>query len=310
MVMNVQPIKEAGSLDELKTLIPDGAIEKSKEKILADWGVKKFIDKFQEAIDDEMIDRGLPVLGEYIYARENYRQYKPELMLYRNNFYAEYDIRKEFLDKKEHAHQRRKLDLTTVSVENRRASLDEFDQSDIGRINALGKAIEFLNNFKVGKNTAGFWLVGNHGIGKSYLMAALARAVNEKGASVTMIDLNEFITNLKADMGQDSNRMEKKLNKLEYVDVLIIDDIGAEFSSDWVLDEVVYRILNSRHKYDKATCFTSNLTKGQYIQSIRDTPSKGGPNHSVARARRIATRIDALATEVQSSGQNRRKVLN
>lgn len=310
MITGDQPINNASSLSELKEFIPDGELEKIKRKILADWEVKKFINKFEEVIDDEMIDRGLSTLYVYIFDRENNSKHKPELMLYQNNFHIEYEIRKEFLQKKEYAKQRRNLDLSTVSIENRRASLDEFDQSDPGRINALSIALDFVGNFKVGKYVEGFWLVGNHGIGKSYLMAAVARAVNAKGASVTMIDLNEFITRLKADMSQDSNQMEKKLSKLEYVDLLIIDDIGAEFSSDWILDEVVYRVLNSRHKYNKATCFTSNLTKGQYIKSIRDTPSKGGGNHSLTRARRIATRIDALAAEVQTSGQNRRKVLN
>lgn len=310
MITGDQPINNASSLSELKEFIPDGELEKIKRKILADWEVKKFINKFEEVIDDEMIDRGLSTLNEHIFMRGNNPTHKPQLTLYRNNFMVEYDERKEFLKKKEYAKQRRNLDLSTVSIENRRASLDEFDQSDPGRINALSIALDFVGNFKVGKYVEGFWLVGNHGIGKSYLMAAVARAVNDKGASVTMIDLNEFITNLKADMSRDSNQMEKKLSKLEYVDLLIIDDIGAEFRSDWILDEVVYRVLNSRHKYNKATCFTSNLTKGQYIQSIKDAPSKGGANHSLSRAKRIATRIDALATEVQTSGQNRRKVLD
>lgn len=280
-----------------------------KEEILQDDEVKQIINRYGDVVDDEMIEAGLNELFWVTRFRQEpeYRFYKLEINIQNGNFVHTFVERPEALPLLNKPASRRKLDLSMVSKDNQQATLEEFHQTT-ERIGLLSEVVDFIKNYEEGKFQTGFWVVGGYGIGKSYLMAAMAKRLNRKLAGVTMIDLNEFISSLKADIRTNGDNLEKKLKAIETVDILIIDDIGAEALTDWVADDILYRVLNYRHKYKKTTFFTSNLTKGQYAKKLMDMSTKTDKANAHARAGRIMTRIDSLVKEVQVTGQNRREL--
>lgn len=85
-----------------------------------------------------------------------------------------------------------------------------------------------------------FW--GTVGTGKSYTAACIANYLLEANTSVVM---TSFVRILQEMQGFDREREETFTNKLNSVKLLIIDDLGAERSTDYALEKV-YGIIDNR----------------------------------------------------------------
>lgn len=87
-----------------------------------------------------------------------------------------------------------------------------------------------------------FW--GTVGTGKSYTAACIANYLLEANTSVVM---TSFVRILQEMQGFDREREETFTNKLNSVKLLIIDDLGAERSTDYALEKV-YGIIDNRYR--------------------------------------------------------------
>ena len=83
------------------------------------------------------------------------------------------------------------------------------------------------------------------------------------------------------------------------VEILLLDDIGAEYLTEWSRDEILEPILNYRMENNLATFFTSNYS----IDELEKHFSLGGNS---LRSRRILDRIKTLAKEVDLISESRR----
>ena len=280
-----------------------------KKEILNDSEVKAFIKKYEDVITDEMIDRNLNELYWVIRFRkeEEYRFYSLKLAISNGCIVHRYFHRPEVLPLLNKPANKRKLNVDMLSLDNQAATLYQYDNS-AGRKAVINEVKKILDTYQDGEFSTGLWVVGNNGIGKTYLMAGLAKELNKRLSSVTMVEMNELITDLKSEISKNSNQLNQRITHLQDVDVLIMDDIGTERLTDWVADEILYPILNSRYKAQKTTFFTSNLTKLDYANRLKGMDSKQDRGSVHQRAKRIMTRIDGLVKEVQTSGTNRRKL--
>lgn len=102
-----------------------------------------------------------------------------------------------------------------------------------------------------------FW--GTVGTGKSYTAACIANYLLEANTSVVM---TSFVRILQEMQGFDREREETFTNKLNSVKLLIIDDLGAERSTDYALEKV-YGIIDNRYRAKKPLILTTNLTLRQ-----------------------------------------------
>src|SRR3712207_8982740 len=59
------------------------------------------------------------------------------------------------------------------------------------------------------------------------------------------------------------------LDQLTSVDLLHLDDLGAENSSDWVLEQL-YSIVNQRYEDEKSLVITTNLDPDELGKQIGD----------------------------------------
>ena len=86
------------------------------------------------------------------------------------------------------------------------------------------------------------------------------------------------------------------------VDLLLLDDLGAEKVTEWGRDEILGTILQNRMNNHKTTFFTSNLT----ISELEEHLSLSSSGVDKVKARRIIERIKQLSTDMELISENRR----
>ena len=121
----------------------------------------------------------------------------------------------------------------------------------------FNKALEFAENFdKTGEN---FLIMGNAGTGKTFISSCIANRALERGKTVyyqTAYKLFESFENAKFNKSDEESAEVVKY--VHNVDLLIIDDLGTEFSTQFT-SAVLFDIINSRIISGKSTVISSNL---------------------------------------------------
>lgn len=112
------------------------------------------------------------------------------------------------------------------------------------------------------------WLVlyGLVGRGKTGLAAALARELVERGAGLLFRTVPDLLDRLKATYSGDGKESEL-LSALYAVDVLVLDDVGVDRSTDWTIERL-FRILNHRYDERRRTILTTNLGPNELSQFL------------------------------------------
>lgn len=144
-----------------------------------------------------------------------------------------------------------------VSEETMAASFDRLELDQANRA-AVAAAIRFCQTVGSGERVKGLYLHGPFGVGKSYIMGAIARELSERNIASLMVYVPDFVREMKDSLSDQS--YAGKLEMLKEVPVLILDDIGAENLTPWVRDEVLGVILNQRVNNHLPTLFTSNYS--------------------------------------------------
>ncbi len=103
----------------------------------------------------------------------------------------------------------------------------------------------------------GVWIQGNVGTGKTTLAMLVSKAALDAGRSVAIYSLPRLLNLLRESMQSDGGILDL-LDRLSAVDLLHIDDLGAENSTDWVLEQL-YSIVNARYEAQRAIVATTNL---------------------------------------------------
>jgi DNA replication protein DnaC len=107
----------------------------------------------------------------------------------------------------------------------------------------------------------GLWLQGPPGTGKTTLAMLASKAALDAGRTVAIYSLPRLLAEIRTtfDDGSDSSYTQL-MDRLTAVDLLHVDDVGAEKTSDWVLEQL-YAIVNARYEDEKAVVLTTNITE-------------------------------------------------
>ncbi len=101
-------------------------------------------------------------------------------------------------------------------------------------------------------------LLGTTGTGKTHISTAIAKEIIEQGYDVVYDSAQNIITDFTDDQYRRSGT-EPKAEKYMDCDLLIIDDLGAEFSNQMTLS-ILYNLLNTRQNQGLATIISTNLS--------------------------------------------------
>lgn len=100
------------------------------------------------------------------------------------------------------------------------------------------------------------YISGPVGGGKSHLAAAIANQLLQADMTVAYASVPELMQFLRAGFSDDTTG--QRMQALKDVEVLVLDDIGAEQLTPWV-DEQLFVMINARYLKERPTIFTSNL---------------------------------------------------
>jgi DNA replication protein DnaC len=114
----------------------------------------------------------------------------------------------------------------------------------------------------------GIWFVGGVGTGKTTLAMLISKAAMEADRTVAIYSLPRLLGLLRDTYDDDAQfSLHELISRLCEVDLLHIDDVGAEQSSPWVLEQL-YTIVNTRYEDGRAMLLTTNLDRKELEEQI------------------------------------------
>ncbi|MEG0254534.1 MAG: primosomal protein DnaI [Vagococcus sp.] len=287
-------------------------LDKLMEEVMSDEDVQQFIMEHREQLSDDDIVKSYAKLYEFVQEKKKYKLkdatmiapgYEPRLFMNFHYIDVTYVPTKGLIQKQEQAIIRNRVKAMDMPKDIREARLDRFEL-DAERKEAFQEAIKFINEFEDTPKEfhQGLYLQGTFGVGKTYLLGAIANTLAEKGFQSTLVHFPTFAVEMKQSIQKDT--VGEKLDVVKRAQILMIDDIGADSMSSWVRDDVLGVILQYRMQEQLPTFFSSNFDMRQLEEEHLSVTQRG--EEEPLKAKRIMERIRYLAKEINMIGENRR----
>jgi DNA replication protein DnaC len=128
----------------------------------------------------------------------------------------------------------------------------------------------------------GLWLTGDVGTGKTSLAMLVSKAAIDSGRSVAIYSLPRLLNLIRDEVGGENSLLDL-LDRLSSVDLLHIDDLGAQHTTPWRLEQL-YSIVDARYQAGRAIIATTNLMPDELAEQmgrrIQTTVSEGREGQS------------------------------
>jgi DNA replication protein DnaC len=112
----------------------------------------------------------------------------------------------------------------------------------------------------------GLWIQGDVGTGKTTLAMLVSKAALDAGRSVAIYSLPRLLNLLRESMDSEQGMLDF-MDRLTAVDLLHLDDLGAENQTDWVLEQL-YSIVNARYEAERTIVATTNLMPDELSERL------------------------------------------
>jgi DNA replication protein DnaC len=114
----------------------------------------------------------------------------------------------------------------------------------------------------------GLWLMGNVGTGKTTLAMLVSRAALDAQRTVAIYSLPRLLAEIRTTFDDASESSYTGLiDRLTAVDLLHVDDVGAERTSPWVLEQL-YSLINARYEAERSLIITTNIQPEELPEQI------------------------------------------
>ena len=139
----------------------------------------------------------------------------------------------------------------------------------------------------------GLLFVGSVGVGKTHLAVGIMKdLIREKGIHCLFCDYRELLKSIQNSYNPSVQATEMEILRPVFdAEVLVLDELGAVRSTEWVFDTVNY-VLNSRYNDNKTTIITTNFPdKPEQDKAEIDNLSSRSAADRAARRETLGDRI-------------------
>lgn len=184
--------------------------------------------------------------------------------------------------------------LRKTSFQDKKLTEWTFYNDDGSHPEIMKAARNYVENFKeFKKDGKGLLLYGDVGTGKTYVAAAIANALVDRGVPVMMTNFVRIANKLQ----ESFNGRQAYLDNLNKFDLLVIDDLAAERKTEY-MQEIVFNVVDARYRSGLPMIITTNLG----IAAIK--------NATETAERRVYDRVleKCFPIEVKGKSHRRKKV--
>jgi DNA replication protein DnaC len=178
-------------------------------------------------------------------------------------------------------------------------TFDNFTAYNESLEQAVAKARHVADSFPVSR---GLLFEGQPGVGKTHLaVAVLKQVIETAGVRGLFYDTRDLLRVIRSTYDASIRTTELEvLRPVMTADLLVLDDLGAEKTSEWV-EETMNLIVNTRYNERRLTVFTSNY---------QDFPEElAEPNSLIFRiGHRMRSRLHEMCEFLQMDGADYREL--
>jgi DNA replication protein DnaC len=183
-----------------------------------------------------------------------------------------------------------------------REPIVSLDSMVLRQVRAFIRSID--ENLEKGR---GLWFDGPVGTGKTSLAILVAKAAKDAGRSYAVYPVPRLLAEIKRTFDRDaSDSYLAVFRRLCTVDVLVLDDLGAEKQTEWVLEQL-YSIINERWQDRRSIVVTTNIPDADpegparllqaSARDLREAAARAD-GRDLEDLRRIVDRVEHVAKRV------------
>ncbi|NVY96893.1 primosomal protein DnaI [Lactobacillus sp. DCY120] len=280
--------------------------QKLLTQALKDPEVQQFLQDHQLQNNQNAVLAGSAAIYEFVQAKKTLTLatgYQPRLLWVNQAIHVSYEPDAAELRRQQKVVFQQKFKTLAMASDVRQADLDDYARGVNERQASYMAAVRFVIDYAKAPKTflPGLYLSGPFGVGKTYLLSAIAKELVQQQVEVLLVHFPTLAVQMKNAI--NDNSVLTKIDQIKAVPILMLDDIGADALSSWVRDEVLGVILQYRLQEKLPTFFSSNFSMKDLEAHL--TVNQRGDQEPI-KAARIMERIRFLAREVVVSGPDRR----
>ncbi len=152
------------------------------------------------------------------------------------------------------------LEAARIPARYRECSLSNYHPApgNGSQLQAFNYAFKLVDEYPAVER--GLLFMGTVGVGKTHLCASILRGLMEKGIPCLFYDFGALLKEIQNSYDPISGNSELKVLAPVYqTEVLVLDELGASKTTDWVRDTMM-QIIGARYNERRLTLFTTNYT--------------------------------------------------
>jgi len=115
----------------------------------------------------------------------------------------------------------------------------------------------------------GLWITGPPGTGKTSLAMLASKTAIAEQHTVAVYSTPALLAHIRSTFDGEGDTYEAFIRRLRTVDLLHLDDLGAERTTDWVLEQL-YALIDARYNDGGSVLVTSNLDTEELVRQVGD----------------------------------------